>query len=379
MDGAAGSYRDRVYDLTTTLLPYRSTADNPTAIKETIDHLAAVFDSADVPYKRYRSAETPSLIASADGSFSPTLLLHGHIDVVPGDADLFEPTITDGMLYGRGAADMKGGVAAMTHVLLELAALADPPSVDLMLVSDEERGGEHGVQYHLDRGYTPSFVITGEPNNMGGTMDVILRQKGILQVELTATGAPAHAATPQHGENAIETLLGLSPKLQSLAESYDGDWTPTVNIGRIDGGTVLNQVPDTATMGLDIRYPDQATRDELLAELRSLPEIEVSVLGDGAPVNTSPEHPIAQLLKRQADRFVDAPVQFADKPHASDLRHFAAVGIPGAVFGPEAYGSHERDERLVLESLDPYCQTLYATATQVAEHPIDINGADETV
>ncbi len=154
--------------------------------------------------------------------------------------------------------------------------------------------------------------------------------------------------------------MGAYPAIRRVFEGYEGKWGPTVNFGIVSGGDVINQVPDVATLELDIRFPDQDTRDDILLELRDVPDVEIKSTGEGNPVDTDPADPHVQGLKRYAEAEIGPQVSFANKPHASDLRHFASEGIPGVAFGPEAYGSHEQFERLLLDSLDPYCRTLYA-------------------
>ncbi|QZA89216.1 M20/M25/M40 family metallo-hydrolase [Salinarchaeum sp. IM2453] len=353
-------YRDRVVDLTTELMTYKSTEDRPEEIDACMDHVAAFFEDAGLDVQRHRFDGTPSLVATPDGSKAPAVMFHGHIDVVPGNEQLFEPTIDGNKLQGRGSADMKGGVASMMHVLSDLQSLEDPPSIGMMVVSDEERGGLQGANALIQEGYQPEFCITSEPNNLDGYIDVINRQKGIIQLELTATGISAHAATPENGENAIEKLMETYPEIRDIfAEYKDEEWGTTVNYGRIEGGTVINQLPDEARLSLDVRFPKLEDKDDILMKLREISTIDVKSRGEGAPVDTDPENPYAQQLIQKAEEVIDQEVKFASKPHASDLRHFAQQGIPGVVFGPEAYGSHEPFEHLVIDSIDDYCQSLY--------------------
>lgn len=352
-------YRDRVVDLTSELIGFRTTEDRPGEIDACMDRVAEFFDESGLTVTHHRFDGHPSLVATPNGSKTPTVMFHGHIDVVPGNDRLYAPSIEDEKLYGRGAADMKSGVAAMMHVLADLNDRADPPSVGMMVVSDEEQGGLNGARELLKAGYRPDFCITGEPNNLDGYMDIIIKQKGILELELSATGVSAHAATPEHGENAIEKLLDAYPQIKQIFEGRDKGWGTTANLGRISGGTVLNQVPDSATLGVDMRYPDLESRDEVLTELREIETVEIRSIGEGMPINTDPENPYVQCLLNSATAAIDEEVNFAHKPHASDLRHFAKYEIPGVAFGPEAYGSHEPFEHLIMSSIEAYCQTLY--------------------
>lgn len=353
--------RERVRELTADLVAYRTTADRPDEVEACLDRVAEFFADAAVSVERHRDDGVPSLVVSLADTREPELMFHGHVDVVPAPERLFGVREDSGLLYGRGTADMKGGLAAMMHVVRDAAGADEPPSLALMVVADEERGGVHGAEYLLEEaGYRPGFCVTGEPNNLGGYMDVVTRQKGVVQVELSATGETAHAATPAQGENAIETLLAAYPDVAAVFD--DEEWGATVNFGRIRGGDALNQVPDSATLELDIRYPDAARRDEVLTALREVPGVEVRSLGHGDPVDTDPEDPNVQALLGHAERVTGRDVGLARKPHTSDLRHFARNGVPGVAFGPEGYGSHEAFEHLVLDSVADYQRTLYAFA-----------------
>jgi succinyl-diaminopimelate desuccinylase len=358
------SLRERVVSTTADLVGYRTTADRPAEIEAGLAYVADFFADADAVVERYSHDDTPSLVVSLDGSAAPDLLFHGHLDVVPGGDRLFTPrNVTEGELSGRGTADMKGGLAAMMHVVRDLSRVEEPPSLALMVVTDEERGGYDGARYLLEaKGYDPSFCVTGEPNNLDGYMDVVHRQKGVIRIDLRATGRPAHAATPEQGESAIETLLAAYPDVEAVFEAATGDWPTTVNYGRIEGGTTVNQVAESARLRLDVRYPDADARDRVLTALRGIPGLTVESVGHGAPVDTDPDDPYVRGLQRHAEGEIGRPVNLVRKPHTSDLRHFATHGVPGVAFGPEAYGSHEDYEYLVTDSLPDYCRTLAAFA-----------------
>ena len=357
------SRRERITDLTTDLVEYRTTVDRPGEIDACMDHVTAFFEEAGLSVERYRDDGVPSLVASFSDSKVPEIMFHGHLDVVPGPDRLFDLILEDDRLYGRGTADMKGGLAAMMDVMAEIAAEGETPPLAMMVVSDEERGGRHGAKYLLeDVGYDPDFCITGEPNNLEGYLDVIYQQKGVIQLEVTATGEAAHSATPENGENAIEKILAAYPEIREIFD-HDAEWGPTVNFGRIEGGDALNQIPASATLELDVRYPDEESRDDVLYRLRGVPGIEVHTMGYGNPVDTDPEDPHVQSLRRHAEAVTGRSIDLARKPHTSDLRHFARNGVPGVAFGPEGYGSHEEFEHLVLESLEDYAGTLYEFAT----------------
>jgi succinyl-diaminopimelate desuccinylase len=358
------SLRERVASSTADLVEYRTTEDRPEEMQAALSYVVDFFADQAVDIERFVHDGVPSLVVSLDGSRSPDIVFHGHLDVVPAAESMFTPRHVDaGELSGRGTADMKGGLAAMMHVVRDLSRRESPPSLALMVVTDEERGGHHGARYLLEEvGYDPAFCITGEPNNLDGYMDIVHRQKGVIRIDLTATGAAAHAATPERGENAIAALMAAHPEIQAVFAAEGGDWPTTVNYGLIEGGTAVNQVPDAARLRLDVRYPDPEARDRVLTALRAIDGLGVESVGHGAPVDTDPDDPHVRGLQRHAERTLGGEVSLVRKPHTSDLRHFASHGVPGVAFGPEAYGSHEAYEYLVVDSLPDYCRTLAAFA-----------------
>lgn len=120
------------------------------------------------------------MIVCEIGSGDKTLLLNGHVDVVSGKAELFIPKEMDGKLYGRGAADMKAGVAAMMAAMVELNKLDLQSKIQLQVVSDEEAGGENCSGYLAEQGYRGDFVICAEPTQLG----IGLQAKGILNIDI---------------------------------------------------------------------------------------------------------------------------------------------------------------------------------------------------
>src|SRR5919197_6632641 len=187
-----------------------------------------------------------------------TVLLHGHVDVVPGNPEQFKPRLEDDRLYGRGAYDMKGALACL---MLAIADLRDQREVRVRLgiVPDEEseEDAERGGELLVSEGFVGDFVITGEPTDM----HVGVAAKGVVAMRLRIEGRAAHGATPWLGENAILRAVDVFRAIQSLpfasqsSELFD---RPSINLGRILGGDALNKVPDTCFMDVDVRYlPEQ--------------------------------------------------------------------------------------------------------------------------
>ena len=191
------------------------------------------------------------------------MVLHGHLDVVPAHPDQFEPRIEGDRLYGRGAYDMKGALAAM---LLTCASLKDQDQVRVRLgiVGDEEseEEAERGSDHLVDSGFIGDFAITGEPTDL----QIGVEAKGVLALRLEVSGIAAHGATPWLGDNAVLRAHDVFRSIESLpfarqsSELFD---RPSINLGRILGGDALNKVPDRCAIDVDIRYlPEQDPRDD---------------------------------------------------------------------------------------------------------------------
>src|SRR5215204_2566934 len=140
----------------------------------------------------------PVLMAEVGPEGAPTVVLHGHLDVVPGLEGQFDPRVEGDRLYGRGAYDMKGALAAM---LLTTAAMRDQDRVRVRIgvVGDEEseEERERGSDHMVDRGFVGDFAITGEPTDL----QIGVEAKGVLALRLEVFGVAAHGATPWLGEN----------------------------------------------------------------------------------------------------------------------------------------------------------------------------------
>lgn len=348
---------DTVQQITADLVKYRTTDDRPDEIDACLDYIASYFDD-DMVVRRYEDDDVPSLVISFDETTTPEILLHGHIDVVPGDDNLFEPVVDGNRMYGRGTADMKAGVASFMAVMDAFADTANPPDAALMVVSDEELGGFNGTQYLLEEeDYHPSFAVSAEPNAMDGYMDIVTDHKGLLELAVTVPGESAHASEPWNGDNAIENAM---ERYQQIAELFDDDeptWNSTLNLGKFEGGDALNQVPDTATYWLDIRYTDQYPASDILQDVTAMDDVDVTVLSKEPSMQTDKENPYVQRLHSELQN-VTAEAGFEQTHYTSDARFFTANDIPGVVFGPEGYNLHQSDEYVVLDSIGDYLDTV---------------------
>jgi succinyl-diaminopimelate desuccinylase len=302
----------------------------------------------------------PVLRAEVGPADAPTIVLHGHLDVVPGQPAQYEPKVDGDRLYGRGAYDMKGALAAM---LLTTAGLRDQSSVRVRLgiVGDEEseESADRGSDHLVDSGFVGAFAITGEPTNL----HIGVEAKGVLAMRLVVSGLAAHGATPWLGDNAVLKALDIFRSIESLpfarhsSELFD---RPSINLGRILGGDALNKVPDRCAIDVDIRYLPDQDPGAVLDEVRGLPDTEVTSVFTRPPAVVDRDSPFVRALRDAATRHHDGEPMSVGRDGASDAVSFLRVGVPAVEFGPVGDGHHGPGEWVSISSLQTYRQTLEA-------------------
>lgn len=300
----------------------------------------------------------PVLKAEVGPDDAPTVVLHGHLDVVPGQAGQFEPRVEGDRLYGRGGYDMKGALAAM---LMTAATMREQDGVRVRLgiVGDEEseEAAERGSDHLVDSGFIGDFAITGEPTDL----QIGVEAKGVLALRLEVAGTAAHGATPWLGDNAVLKAHDVFRSIESLpfarhsSELFD---RPSINLGRILGGDALNKVPDRCAIDVDIRYLPDQDPGEILEQVRGLPDAEATPLFSRPPAVVDRESPfLLGLREAVAGRHGGEPMSVG-RDGASDAVSFLRVGVPAVEFGPVGEGHHGPAEWVSVPSLLTYAQTL---------------------
>jgi succinyl-diaminopimelate desuccinylase len=315
-----------------------------------------------------------SLVARV-GSGPARIIFHGHIDVVPGHEEQFTPRVAGGRLFGRGAYDMKAALGAMMLAVADLTEGLEGAEVELLVVPDEERSepGENCTQMLVRDGLRADFVVCGEPTDMR----VGVQAKGVLMMRVDVAGTAAHGATPWLGDNAVLRAVDLFRRIGTLpfaAESAPLFESPSINLGRIQGGDAVNKVPDRCRMDVDVRYLPGQSPEEVLRQMRSLdPCARVEVLLERPPANVPPGHPVVQALLDAAGRYEPSTTSVG-RDGASDAVAFLEVGVPAVEFGPRGGGHHGPEEYVEIESLPRYRRALTDFARIVAELPVPAAG-----
>lgn len=344
-----------IIEITKDLVQIQTTADRPEELQRVIEYVVQYFKDADNLFiKQYESHHKPSVVISTQDTLNPDILLVGHLDVVPGAPELFTPRMEGSKMYGRGVCDMKSECAILMRLMKEMSVLNDQPNIALMLTTDEEVGGFHGVNYLLNEiGYRSRVAIV--PDGGQSPDDIVLTNKGILLLQLTARGKTGHGSRPWLGENAIDKLLRSYTNIQSLfpeVPTSESTWYHTCNIGSIQGGAAANQIPDFATAALDIRFTEESSVENMLSKINDVVEdVEVDVRVSGKPIHTDPDNMFVQMYASSVKEMTGIEATFNKHCGSNDGRFFTELGIPIIVSRPISGDQHSPDEWLDTDSL----------------------------
>lgn len=281
----------------------------------------------------------------------PRLLFAPHTDTVSVVGMTVEPfggEIRDGRLWGRGATDTKGPMAAMLCALRDSRDFIPSLPFEIWfagLVGEE--AGQHGARSLAATDFF-DFVLAGEPTGL----DVVHTHKGSCWTHLRTTGRAVHASRPSEGENAIYKMCRAIEAIRTEVAAELESWQdpvlghPTVSVGTIRGGSKINIVPDSCEVSVDMRtIPGQPAG--LLAEIvrRHVPDIEIRTSGS-EPLQTRPDHAVIRALETCGGRAVGAP-------WFCDAAVFAAKGCPAVAIGPGSIAqAHTADEFIAIADLE---------------------------
>jgi len=318
-----------------------------------------------------RFGDVDNLWAS-HGEGAPTLVLLGHTDVVPPGpreawaSDPFVPEIRDGLLYGRGAADMKGSVAAFVLALERFVAKHPQHRgrVALLLTSDEEGDAIDGVrkvaELFRERGERIDWCITGEPSSTTKLGDLLrVGRRGTLSATLTVRGIQGHVAYPEKARNPIHQAM---PALAELAarrwdEGYETFPPTSLQISNINAGTGANNViPGELRVLFNLRYNPNWRAVQLEQECEAVLhehglEYEVHWHRGGEPFYT-PEGPLRAAARDVLSRFSGGAPEESTGGGTSDARFIAPLGAQCIEIGPVNASIHKVNEHVAVADLE---------------------------
>lgn len=323
-------------------------------------------------------AEQPTVIGIARGSGGGrSLMLNGHLDTVgvaSYHGDAFDPVVRDGKVFGRGAFDMKAGVAAIM-VAAARAAGADARlagDIIVTLVSDEEFGSR-GTQDAL-AAVTADAAIVTEPSDM----HLVLAHRGFAWFELELSGVAAHGSMPHQGVDAIAHAGLVMRALDELRAGFEAEpphpllGHGTVRVSTISGGTDAATVADSCTLTIERRTLPGETPDAVEAQLRGLLEglgastpgfrFELRRIVARGAFEADPDGAIVQAVALSAERVLGRPAPTRGEPFWTDAGLIAEAGIPCLLLGVDGGGAHADEEWATVESINQL--------TDILEHAI---------
>ncbi|HUG62411.1 MAG TPA: ArgE/DapE family deacylase [Methylomirabilota bacterium] len=395
---AVAARRDATVRLLTDLVSEPSTLGNERGVQ---DRMEAEFRSMGLAIDRFEP--DPAALAGHPGLSPPVLdsyagrdnvvgihrpaeatgrplIFNGHVDVVPPGPDAlwttppFAPSIRDGRMYGRGAGDMKSGIAAYCTAFAALADLGLQPAAPVYLQSviEEECTG-NGALACVHRGYRADAAIIPEPFDQ----TLLVGQLGVLWLTVDVVGKPAHVLDTSAGVNAIEAAYALFGALRGLEEAWnapaarhplyrDHPHPVNFNLGRIRGGDWPSSVPAAASMdirvgfqpGVSVAEARRAVEERIGEAAQTLPALRgagvaISYRGFHAePCVMDPSGAMMEALARVHLDVTGDPVRLLASTATTDARFFALYGdTPVTCYGPVGGGYHGVDEWVSIDSM----------------------------
>jgi acetylornithine deacetylase len=366
------------------------------------DYLERLFGRLAIPSQRQPIAPLrDNIIARLEGEIppergGPTLLFEVHQDTVPVEGMTIEPwtpLVRDGRLYGRGACDVKGGMAAMLSAFARLAneRPKNRPTIVLACTVNEENGftGATGLcrLWKPDMPAAPSTSIFLRPPDAAivaepTRLDVVVAHKGVVRWRCHAHGRAAHSSRPEAGDNAIYRMAPIVSTLQSYhsevlcrVPAHPLCGRPTLSVGTISGGLSVNTVPDRATIEIDRRLapgeePDLAYRQviDYLAAALDDPDALGHIEHDppfmqSFGLSDANNSKIAERLSTAA-RSLHGQASQIGVPFGTDAAAIARAGVPSVVFGPGSIEqAHTADEWIALDEVEAAAEILHRLAS----------------
>lgn len=364
------------------------------------EYLVQRFTAAGLPWARQPVAPgRDNVIARLEATTpeAPVLLWDAHQDTVPAEGmtiEPFAPLVRDGRLYGRGACDVKGGMAAMLVALDRLAAVEGPREATVVFAAtvNEEfgfTGAKALARLWSDapvaadaaaRGLVsvrPTAAIVAEPTGL----DLVAQHKGAVRWRVRIRGRACHSAFPERGDNAIYRAGRVIIALESLATELLARHPnhpcgpPTLNLGTVRGGSGVNLVPELTVLEIERRLipgeSPQTARDEVIARVAAACD-EAHVEHEPPFLESAglPDDSRSVGAKPWFDRLESAARALGYPGHRTAARYgtnasiYAAAGVPAVVFGPGSIEqAHTADEWIELAQVDAAADTLVGVVT----------------
>ncbi len=366
----ADNTKEKLVEYLSDLVSINTLSSDKAANKKALQWVEEQLKGLPLHFQHHEYEGVPSLVISTRTAKKNKLWLLAHMDVVSGEEKLFHPVLNGNKLYGRGVYDMKMAIACYILLMHDLKDKLKDLDVGIILTSDEEVGGMHGVKSILNDGYSSEMALLPD-----GGFDWNMEEaaKGILQLKITAKGKPAHGSRPWLGENAITKLMNVLREIESYFadEKHNfGDYYPTVNVGNISGGKSTNQVPDFAEAKLDIRYPPELTPEKIKTAISKIvsqqSDVSMETIIEGSSHKQDLKLEAFDKFKTIARELYGINVGSTKAHGASDARYLAEKNIPVLVIAPKGGDIHADGEWIDVNDLERFYNVMKAWVLNVS-------------
>ena len=331
-------------------------------------YLAKILENAGFKCFHLKFGEVPNLFARI-GTSGPHLCYAGHTDVVPPGPEKkwthgpFNPVIEDGVLYGRGASDMKGSVAAFAAAALAHVKNGAPKgSISLLITGDEEGPAVDGtvkvLEWMKDNSHLPDVCLVGEPTNPNHLgQEIKIGRRGSVTGRLKVQGKQGHVAYPERSDNPLPRLVKLLAALESYVFDNGNEFFAATNleITSIDVGNIAdNVIPDTGSAVFNVRFNSNWTKETLSKKIVDILDetglhYELVLSGNSPSFVTQPG-PWSDTVRQAVQDVTGKTAKFTTSGGTSDAR-FIARYCPVAEFGAVGATIHQIDENADVEIL----------------------------
>ena len=362
---------DRFLDDLETFVSFRTVVcENPDEFRRANAWIRGFFDPGTTEFVEFACHGLTSTLIKPRDSARPRLLGDGHVEVVPGDDDLFRLREENGVVTGRGVADMKTQCLMMIWVLRRLIEEGDHNNFWLLFSEDEEVGSQYGVALvvdHLHReGLMPPVVFAPDG---GPDFAYVEKEKGICTFEIETRGTAAHASRPYLGDNAIDRMYSLDADLRRHFPNpkREEDWVASLSMTTIAAGEATNQIPDSCRAGFDLRLTEASSVEEIQETIRGVAGehgAELRFLQTDPATYYPKEAPVARRYLEVLRRAAGREPRILHSAGASNGRLYvkADPSVHVLMTSPRMGSAHAETECLDAGSLESYYQLVYETA-----------------
>ena len=362
----------RLVELTRDLIIIPSTVNHPRDIDRGIEFVRNhLEETPNLNIQSFKPNGVPSLLATPKGINHPQILLAAHLDIVNlPEETIFTSKIENGQIHGTGSADMKGPLAILLEIFRKTHAENPDASLGIVVTTDEERGGEHGIKYLVEEeGMRCGLAIIPDS---GSINSVTVEEKGILHIKITSRGEAGHASRPWLADNALQRLMDNLSRVRAF---FDGmqknarNWHPTISVNIVHTeNDAFNRIPEEAIAQCDIRFTKPWTAARLLERIKDeLDEnTEAESIISAESCHFAPDPHFLKVTQEVTGK----KVELHHAHGGSDARFLSAHGIPVLMSRPICGNVHSIDEWIDIESMtqlyhiyDRYLQHKFNTSS----------------